>query len=41
LWALLSSDLITRLTVTCRWGEADFPGRLSMLPHRTLTTGSG
>jgi hypothetical protein len=40
-WALLSSDLITRLTVTCRWGEADFPGRLSMLPHRTLTTGSG
>ena len=41
LWALLSPDLITRLTVTCRWGETDLAGRLSVLLHRTLTTGSG
>lgn len=41
LWVLLSPDLITRLTVTGRWGEADFAGRLAVLLHRTLTTGGG
>ena len=40
LWALLSADLITRLTVTRGWAEADFADRLSVLLHRTLTTGS-
>jgi AcrR family transcriptional regulator len=41
LWALLSPDLITRLTVTRGWAETDFAGRLSVLLHRTLATGSG
>jgi len=40
LWALLSPELIARLTITAQWGEADLAGRLSVLLHRTLTTGS-
>jgi AcrR family transcriptional regulator len=39
LWALLSPDLVTRLTG--RWGQAEFAGRLSVLLERTLTAGSG
>lgn len=39
LWALLSPDLITRLTITRRWAEDDLADRLSVLLHRTLTTG--
>ena len=38
LWALLSPDLVTRLTITRQWGTADFADRLAVLLHRTLTT---
>ena len=41
LWALLSPDLITRLTVTRQWGTTDFADRLEVLLHRTLTTDGG
>jgi AcrR family transcriptional regulator len=40
LWALLSPDLITRLTVSRHWSQADLAGRLSVLLQRALTTGS-
>ena len=38
LWALLSPDLITRLTVTRGWDETDLADRLAVLLHRALTT---
>lgn len=41
LWALLSPDLIGRLTVTSQWGTGDLASRLATLLHRTLTTGGG
>jgi hypothetical protein len=37
--ALLSPDLITRLTVTCRWDKTELADQLCVLLHRTLTTG--
>jgi len=41
LWALLSPDLVTRLTVTRQWGTTDLADRLAVLLHRTLTTDGG